>query len=212
MWNKLYDNNPNNIFFKYMANKRFRSAIYLLLWFIALGIVYITYIQPMEDYLEEDSNLTNETEVVDDMVVVSFEEKKEALLKKNYSYIYKYNDDEVYKGDLLENKSTGYLENSEGIKRYYIEDHKTYFVSFGVLSEANYDEKFSTFFDISYVFDLISDHYPIVFDGVYNYKIEDNYITISTDDFNIYEIEITWESNKYDLYFSNIGKIIDISY
>ena len=213
MWDKLANNNPNNKFLKLMANKRIRSSIYLFFWIVAIGIIYIVVIKPLENYSSD--NTTNNTvtnETVNETVEITFEEKKQALLNNNYSYVFKYNDLDVYKGDLLDNKTTGYLENSEGLKRYYIEDENEYFVNFGVLSETEYDEKFKTFFNISYIFNLIEDHYPIIVDNVYNYKIEENYIKVIVDDTNIKMIEISWDDNNYVLEFTNIGKINTIEY
>ena len=213
MWDKLANNNPNNKFLKLMANKKIRSSIYLFFWIVAIGIIYIVVIKPLENYSSD--NTTNNTvanEIVNETVEITFEEKKKALIKNNYSYVFKYNDLDVYKGDLLDNKTTGYLENSEGLKRYYIEDENEYFVNFGVLSETEYDEKFKTFFNISYLFNLIEDHYPIIVDNVYNYKIEENYIKVIVDDTNIKMIEISWDDNNYVLEFTNIGKINTIEY
>ena len=213
MWNNLSNNNPDNKFLKLMANKKIRSSIYLFFWIVAIGIIYIVVIKPLENYSSD--NTTNNTvtnETVNETVEITFEEKKQALLNNNYSYVFKYNDSEVYKGDLLGNKTTGYFENSDGIKRYYIEDDKAYFVNFGVLSEAPYDERSRTFFNVYYIFDLIKDHYPIIVDNVYNYKIDDNYIKVTVDDENIKTIDISWDDDAYLLEFSNIGKITSIEY
>lgn len=168
-------------------------------------------VKPLNNYSVDNSNNTN-NETTNEVVEISFDAKKQALLNNNYSYIFKYNDSEVYKGDLLGNKTTGYSENSDGIKRYYIENDKAYFVNFGVLSEATYDERINTFFNVSYIFDLIKDNYPIIVDNVYNYKIEENYIKIIVDDENIRMIEISWNEDTYVLEFSNIGKITSIEY
>lgn len=211
MWDNLSNNNPNNKFLKAMANKKIRSAIGLLFWIIAISIIYIIVVKPLNNYSVDNSNNTN-NETTNEVVEISFDAKKQALLNNNYSYIFKYNDSEVYKGDLLGNKTTGYSENSEGIKRYYIENDKAYFVNFGVLSEAPYDERINTFFNVSYIFDLIKNHYPIIVDNVYNYKIEENYIKIIVDDENIRMIETSWNEDTYVLEFSNIGKITSIEY
>ncbi|MBR4231320.1 MAG: hypothetical protein IKR74_04100 [Bacilli bacterium] len=211
MWDNLSNNNPNNKFLKVVANKKIRSAIGLLFWVIAIGIIYIMVVKPLNNYSVDNSNNTN-NETTNEVVEISFDAKKQALLNNNYSYIFKYNDSEVYKGDLLGNKTTGYSENSDGIKRYYIENDKAYFVNFGVLSEATYDERINTFFNVSYIFDLIKDNYPIIVDNVYNYKIEENYIKIIVDDENIRMIEISWNEDTYVLEFSNIGKITSIEY
>ena len=210
MWDNLSNSNPNNKFLKMMANKKIRSAIGLLLWIIAIVFIYTVVLGPADFNNETDNNTTNETH--EEVVEISFDEKKQALLNNNYSYVFKYNNSEVYKGDLLGNKTTGYFENSDGLKRYYIEDDKAYFVNFGVLSEAPYDERSKTFFNVSYIFNLIEDHYPIIVDNVYNYKIDDNYIKVTVDDENIKTIDISWDDDAYLLEFSNIGKITSIEY
>ena len=214
MWDKLANNNPNNKFLKIMGNKKFRSVLYLFLWIILIGIIYIVVINPLENYSDDNNNvIANETgEINEEIMEVTIEEKWQKLLNNNYSYVFKYNDVEVYKGDLLNDKSTGYFENSDGIKRYIIDNKQEYFVNFGILSETSYDEKFDTFFNVSYIFNLIKDHFPIVVDNVYNYKIEDNYIKILVDDSNIKTIEVSWADNNYVLEFSSIGQIKNIEY
>ena len=211
MWNKLYEKYPDNLLFKLMANKRFSSLIYLIMWFIAILIMYFIFIAPF-DSDQNNLNTTNEVETIEDIEITPFETMKNNLLENNYSYVYHLNDDVIYRGDVLGTQTAGYQETYEGIKRYYIDGDKAYNVNFGVLTEIDYEEVFKTYFNVSYIFSLIENHSPIIVDNIYSYKIDSNYINIVTDSENIQSIEISWDENKYVLELSNIGKITEISY
>ena len=215
MWDKLYNKYPDNNFLKIMANKRIRSAVYLLLWFIAIGIVYIVYLKPIEDYnknhpknsINEVSNITNE-----ENNNITFEDMKNTLLNSNFAYVYKYNNEVVYKGEILGTKSTGYRETNDGIIKYYLEDGKEYEVSFGVLKETEYDLLFDTYFSVDYIFNLIKNYDSNEVENGMAFQNGSIYIKILDDNYNIKSIEILIDDDRYYLEFSKIGEINIINY
>lgn len=213
MWDKLYTKHPKNNFLKIMANKKVRSAIYLLLWIIAIFIVYIVFLKPVEDYNKSHPK-TNEVIENDDNIQeeITFESMMNKLLIRNYHYVFKLNDDVSYYGDYLDNKSVGYKETTDNIIKYYIDGNDFYEVSQGILSKKDDEEVFSTYFNVDYINDLIKDHNPIITSNIYNFEIDNKYVKITIDDTNISDIELNIDDDIYTMRFSSIGSINTIEY
>ncbi len=212
MWDKLHAKYPNNKLFTVMANKKIKALVYLIMWLIFIFFICVIYIKPASEYLNNVSSneVSDNNDKKDIDTSVSFAVMKQKLLEKNFSYVYKHNNDEVYRGDSLGNQNSGYQESSEGIRRYYLDGEHEYDVSFGVYKEIDYEELFKTYFNIDYLFSLMNDQWVIVFDNTVSFTSDDLNIKIFNNNKNIEKIEITKDDEFYSLEFNNIGQITEI--
>lgn len=198
-----------------MGNDRLRSLVFLVLWIVFIIMICIIFIKPASNYVRnqvpnENNNEVNNLENTEK--VITFADMQEKLLSKNYTYVYNYNNEIVYKGDLLGKRSVGYEETTKGIKKYYIDDGHQYDVNFGTLTEVTYEEVFKTFFDVEYLFNLIDNQNITTFDNKVNYQADDLSIIFTVANENIESIEVTKGQDYYYLTFSKIGQITEINY
>ena len=215
MWDKLHEKYPDVKLYQIMAHKKIRAAIYLVLWCIFILFIYMVYLKPIENYNKthprQEITDTEKEEITEKTTALSFEDKKNKLLTKNFAYVYKYNKDTVYRGKILGDKNVGYKETKDGIEKYYIDNDKAYDVSFGVQREIELDELFTTYFDVAYLFNYIANEPSIVLDKMYNYHIEETTINIFTDENNITRIEVITDEDNYYLEFSQVGEIKEVT-
>lgn len=215
-----------NKFMQLWHNKRTHAAMVLGLWMLFLLFVIIISFIGGEATKNENNQNVNTPAIQEE--VTEFKDYKEMqaeLLKLNFEYEYSItngNNKVVYKGEKIDNLETGYRETHEETIKYYIDETGLYKVQMDELYALDklYENIFESLIDPEYIFNTINEQsylteesdntrfytYKFILDGI-NYEV-----VIYTDLENITQINVKFEDNLYELKYTNINQLENLSY
>ena len=144
-------------------------------------------------------------------------EQKLAKLDDNYEYKYEIKINEelyTFEGSKLNNREVGSRYINEEKIDYYIQNSYSYEIINRalILREDIFDNINTNLLDVNYIKSIIKNIEYTRDNNSYLYNLEDKEITINVDDNNITSIIINIDNNVYNLSYSNIGLVKDITY
>ena len=213
--NKLKEKYPNNLFLKLLANKRFRSLIYLIFWCLFILIIYLTVLAPLEKNINNNLNNTISNEIESQEDIFDLNKAKENLLNYNFSYIYTYQDNNIkitYNGSRINNNQTGYKELNNEIIKYQIINNEYYTISNDNPILIDNEIILNDYFNLEYIFNLITNTNCEIIDNILNFQFMDIYVNMVISKENIVQIIINKDEQVFDLKFANINLITDLNY
>lgn len=207
MLSKLLNKYCKDSFFtKVWNNKKFNSLIKLVLWIIIMTLLYVLIILPNQNVIiPKNENISEKS--------ITFDDMKEDLLKYNFDFKYTYNLDNeksIYYGTFYNDEALIYLENSEGLSKYYLKNGQVYLLNLDNLLES--DIILPKYFDLKDLFSLLVMENMQIIDGNFVFAISDIYVKILAKDNVIYQIEIKENDNNILLEFSNVNQKEKIDY
>lgn len=194
---------------KLWKNKRLRSLIWLILWFIFIFVIYFGFMSMVPSDTQNTDTPTAKTK--------TFEDYQADLLKYNFDFKYSLktlDSQVVYTGTMYNGEIVGYKETHLEIEKFYINNNKLYLVQAGTLVETdnslllNYDG----YLDLNKIFNITTNFNYVDAENEYILANDGIYVKIKLTDEVISDIFVTVSDVNYELKFTNVNKIQSVSY
>lgn len=197
---------------------RGKALLKMIIWAIFFIILFTMSVMNRNNNSSTSNNLVDQNEKQEEQPTNEtfkiYEDMQKELLNSNYEYSYEItsNDNKyIINGYKCNGKYLEYVEDNEGISKYYQNGDKKYKVNLNTLVEVDnsYDMFDGSFLDIENLFgNLKSFLYKVEKKSdtrEINYNKDGYQVKVETDTANITRIIISTENSEYNLNFVNMG-------